>query len=113
MIIYPYVTRITINSSQKLKGFNMSENNSFKNARIEFKTSQEIKELLQEVANSLGMNLSNFLISTAVQRAKEIQKEERFLTLSNKEWENFQDILNNPQKPTKALKELMSLEGFN
>jgi len=74
MIIYPYVTRITINSSQKLKGFNMSENNSFKNARIEFKTSQEIKELLQEVANSLGMNLSNFLISTAVQRAKDTKR---------------------------------------
>jgi len=31
------------------------------------------------VANSLGMDLSNFLISTAVQRAKETQKEERVL----------------------------------
>jgi len=91
----------------------MSENNSFKNARIEVKTSQEIKKLLQEASKSLGMNLSNFLISTAVQRAKEIQREERFLTLSNQEWKKFQDILNNPQKPTKALKELMGLEGFN
>lgn len=90
----------------------MSKPNDLKDARIEFKTSKDIKKLLQEVANSLGMDLSNFLISTAVQRAKEIQKEERILMLSNQEWTNFQEIINKPQKPTQALKELMNLEGF-
>ena len=90
----------------------MSRPNDLKDARIEFKTSKDIKSLLQEVANSLGMDLSNFLISTAVQRAKEIQKEDRVLMLSNQEWNRFQEILNTPQKPTKALRELMNLEGF-
>ncbi|SFV65339.1 hypothetical protein MNB_SV-14-1267 [hydrothermal vent metagenome] len=90
----------------------MSKPNDLKDARIEFKTSKDIKKLLQEVANSLGMDLSNFLISTAVQRAKEIQKEERILMISNQEWTNFQEIINKPQKPTQALKELMNLEGF-
>ncbi len=90
----------------------MSRTNDLKDARIEFKTSKDIKLLLQEVANSLGMDLSNFLISTAVQRAKEIQKEERILMLSNQEWENFQEIINRPQKPTQALKELINLKGF-
>ena len=105
MLTYTYIRRI--------KGFKMSRLNDLKDARIEFKTSKDIKLLLQEVANSLGMDLSNFLISTAVQRAKEIQKEERVLILSNKEWKNFQEILNTPQKPTDELKELMSLDGFN
>jgi len=91
----------------------MSQINDLKDARIEFKTSKDIKILLQEVANSLGMDLSNFLISTAVQRAKEIQKEERVLMLSNQEWTNFQEIINTPRKPTKALKELMGLKGFD
>ena len=91
----------------------MSRPNDLKDARIEFKTSKEIKLLLQEVSNSLGMDLSNFLISTAVQRAKEIQKEERVLMLSNQEWTNFQEIINTPQKPTNELKELMKVEGFN
>ncbi len=90
----------------------MSRTNDLKDARIEFKTSKDIKLLLQEVANSLGMDLSNFLISIAVQRAKEIQKEERILMLSNQEWENFQEIINRPQKPTQALKELINLKGF-
>ena len=91
----------------------MSKPNDLKDARIEFKTSKDIKLLLQEVANSLGMDLSNFLISTAVQRAKEIQKEERILMLSNQEWKNFQEIINTPQKPTSELEKLMELEGFN
>jgi len=90
----------------------MSKTNDLKDARIEFKTSKDIKILLQEVANSLGMDLSNFLISTAVQRAKEIKKEERILMLSNQEWINFQEIINRPQKPTSKLRELMNLEGF-
>ena len=91
----------------------MSKANNLKDARIEFKTSKDIKALLQEVANSLGMDLSNFLISTAVQRAKEIQKEERVLMLSNQEWNRFEEILNKPQKPTQALRDLMDLEGFD
>jgi len=91
----------------------MSKANDLKDARIEFKTSKDIKALLQEVANSLGMDLSNFLISTAVQRAKEIQKEERVLMLSNQEWSKFEEILNKPQKPTQALRDLMDLEGFD
>jgi len=90
----------------------MSQTNDLKDARIEFKTSKDIKLLLQEVANSLGMDLSNFLISTAVQRAKEIQKEERVLILSNQEWKNFQKLLDTPKKPTQALKDLMNLESF-
>ena len=91
----------------------MSKTIDLKDARIEFKTSKDIKILLQEVANSLGMDLSNFLISTAVQRAKEIQKEERVLMLSNQEWINFQEILNRDNKPTQALTELINLKGFD
>jgi len=91
----------------------MSRPNDLKDARIEFKTSKDIKALLQEVANSLGMDLSNFLISTAVQKAKEIQKEDRILMLSNQEWSRFQEILNRPPKPTQALRDLMNLEEFN
>jgi uncharacterized protein (DUF1778 family) len=90
----------------------MSETNNLKDARIEFKTSKKIKNLLEETAHSMGMNLSSFLIYTAVQKAKEIQKEERLLALSKEEWENFQKVLNRVEKPTPNLKKLMSLEGF-
>lgn len=91
----------------------MSTAINLKNARIEFKTSKDIKTLLQEAANSLGMDLSSFLVSTAIQRAKEVIKEDNILTLSKEEWKNFQTILDTPQEPSNALNDLMSLEGFH
>jgi len=84
-----------------------------KDARIEFKTSKNIKILLQEAAGSLGMDLSAFLISTATQRAKDIIREDNILTLSQQEWHTFNKVLHAPEKSTEELKVLMNLEDFN
>ena len=84
-----------------------------KDARIEFKTSKDIKALLQGAANALGMDLSSFLVSTATQRAKDVMLEEKMLTLSKQEWKNFEKVLSNPKPASKELKELMNMEGFN
>jgi len=84
-----------------------------KDARIEFKTSSELKELLQNAAGSLGMDLSSFLISTATQRAKEILRQDQMLTLAQREWEALEEKLTHPPAPTQELKELMELEGFD
>jgi len=84
-----------------------------KDARIEFKTSKDIKTLLQEAANSLGMDLSSFLISTATQRAKDVMLKDKMLTLGKQEWVNFEKELAHPKPATKELKELMNLKGFD
>ena len=84
-----------------------------KDARIEFKTSKELKSLLQGAANILGMDLSSFLISTATQRAKDIMLEEKVLMLSKQEWRDFEKELAHPEPTNKALKELMNTEGFD
>lgn len=87
--------------------------NENKKARIEFKTTQEIKSMLQEAAAALGMDLSNFLTSVATQRAKEVLQHERMLVLSEKEWDRMQKALQSQRKAPKALKELMALEDFD
>ncbi len=84
-----------------------------KDARIEFKTSSEIKELLQNAAHSLGMDLSSFLISVSTQRAKDIMHEEQLLTLSKEEWNHFEKELKHPKPATQALKELLNMKGFD
>jgi len=84
-----------------------------KDARIEVKTSKDIKVLLQTASNSLGMDLSSFLISIATQRAKEVLKEDKLLALSNKDWKEFNDLLKEPKQPTDALKELMKQKDFD
>jgi len=86
---------------------------NIKNARVEFKTTQNIKALLQEASSAVGLDLSSFLISVATKEAKKILNEERFLKLNSNEWENFEKVLNNPPKPTKELKNLMKLEDFD
>jgi len=84
-----------------------------KDARIEFKTSKDIKALLQGAANALGMDLSSFLVSTATQRAKNVLMEEKLLKLTQQEWKNFENELINPISATKELKNLMNMEGFD
>ena len=91
----------------------MSATKDLKDTRIEFKTSKDIKTLLQSAANSLGMDLSSFLISSATQRAKEVIREDNLLILSSSEWGKFQESIKTPKKQTKALQKLMNLEGFN
>ena len=86
---------------------------NIKNARVEFKTTQNIKALLQEASSAVGLDLSSFLISVATKEAKKILNEERFLKLNSNEWKIFEKVLNNPSKPTKELKNLMKLEDFN
>ena len=84
-----------------------------KDARIEFKTSSEIKELLQNAAHTLGMDLSSFLISVSTQRARDIMYEEQLLTLSSKEWEKLETYRAQENRPTQALKDLMSMKCFD
>ncbi len=84
-----------------------------KDTRIEFKTSSEIKALLQRGANALGMDLSSFLISTATQRAKDVILEEKMLRLITQEWESFEKALKHPKPATKELKALMNMKGFD
>jgi len=84
-----------------------------KNARVEFKTTQDIKALMQNAANVMGLDLSSFLISVATKEAKKILKEEKILSLNSKEWQDFEKVLSNPPKANTELKNLMALEDFN
>jgi uncharacterized protein (DUF1778 family) len=84
-----------------------------KNARIEFKTTVEIKALLQEAAQSLGVDLSSFLLMTATQRARQIVREEKLLRLEEEEWERFASLLVSPPPATEALKALMRSDTFD
>ena len=90
----------------------MSVAAEMKDARIEFKTTKEIKSLLQNAANALGMDLSSFLIATATQRAKNVMVEEKLLVLSQEEWQGFEKELTDPKPATEALKNLMEREPF-
>ena len=84
-----------------------------KDARIEFKTSKEIKELLQSAAASLGLDLSSFLISVATKQAKRVLWEDRILMLNEEEWKRFEQMTNEPPKANENLKTLLLQSDFD
>ncbi len=77
-------------------------------ARIELKTSPEVKELLERAAAINGINLTAFIINNAREKALAIVESETILHLNQSAWAQFEAILDNPPKATPALKALFS-----
>lgn len=77
-----------------------------KNTRLDLRTNKVTKDLLEQVAHSLGMNLSAFLIESAMIRAREIMEQTHVINLSLDEAERFAHALDNPPEPSAKLKAL-------
>ena len=85
---------------------------SLKDARMELKPTNDMKEMLKTAATLAGQDLTSFVLASAEERAKTVLSEYQSLSLSNEEQANFMNALTSPAKPTKALKELMSAENL-
>ncbi|AAN52995.1 DUF1778 domain-containing protein [Shewanella oneidensis] len=79
-----------------------------KPARIELKTSPEVKELLERAAAINGINLTAFIINNVREKALAIVESETTLNLNQRAWAQFETILDNPRKATPVLKTLFS-----
>ena len=80
-----------------------------KNARLELKTTPETKELITFAAAALGMDASAFLLNDAVKRAKKVLLEQSTIRLSRQTQLRFAELMQNPPKPTDAMKKLWAL----
>ena len=85
---------------------------ALKDARMELKTSTRLKEMLTSAASLSGQDLTAFVLASAEERAKSVISEYQSLSLSHQEQVDFMAALTEPSKPTKALKELMSMENL-
>lgn len=85
---------------------------ALKDARMELKTTNSLKEMLKTAASIAGQDLTSFVLASAEERAKSVLSDYNSLSLSHKEQASFMDALTNPSKPTKALKDLMSAESL-
>lgn len=82
---------------------------ALKQARMEFKTTEETKNLLSEAAQASGVDLTAFVINSATERARSVLAEMSMLKLTAEEHARFVQVLSNPPQPTPALKDLMAL----
>lgn len=78
-----------------------------KNARVELKTSSDLKEMLREAASAAGLDLSAFILNAALERAESVLDNQRQRQLSSKSWKQMNALLAEPAAPTSALQALM------
>lgn len=78
-----------------------------KNARVELKTSNDLKELLREAAGAVGLDLSAFILNAALERAESVLENQRHRELSAQSWLQVNALLSEPAAPTLALQALM------
>lgn len=81
-----------------------------KEARVEFKTSQEIKNLLLEAATLSGLDLTAFILNNSEAKAREIIARHQSLTLNKAAQEKLFEALTNPPKASDELVALMRRE---
>jgi uncharacterized protein (DUF1778 family) len=81
-----------------------------KGARMEQRTTQETKDLIERAAALLGINASEFTVVAAAKAARQTLKEYRGTAIGRDDHEAFLKALD-ATEPTAELRELMSLRS--
>lgn len=85
---------------------------ALKNARMELKTTNNMKEMLKTAAALSGQDLTSFVLASAEEHAKTVLSDYQSLSLSREEQADFMQVLANPSEPTQALRDLISEENL-
>ncbi len=83
-----------------------------RNARMEFKTTPDTKELLAQAAALNGTDLTAFVLGSAIEKAREVLTQHASISLSRKGQLVLVSSIKQEAKPTKAIKELMRLDDL-
>ena len=71
--------------------------------RIEARLSSEAKAVIQRAADISGRSMSDFIVTSALEAAKETIREHAVIVLSARDSETFVEALLNPAGPNEAL----------
>ena len=77
-----------------------------KEARMEQKTTSEVKDFLSKAAILDGMDLSSFMIASSMERARAIMRDHTTIALSAQGQANLVRLLQSQPEPTEEMKEL-------
>lgn len=82
---------------------------AIKDARLELKTTKETKELLNKAAALDGMDLSAFMLASAIEKARAILKDHTAIQLSAHGQKTLVSLLNQQPEPTEAMQNLRQM----
>jgi uncharacterized protein (DUF1778 family) len=71
--------------------------------RIEARLSSEAKAVIQRAADISGRSVSDFVVTSALEAAKETIRDHAVMVLSARDSKNFVEALLNPTGPNEAL----------
>ncbi len=83
-----------------------------RDARMEFKTTTDMKDLLSQAAALNGLDLTSFVLGPAIEKARKVLNEHANIVLTKQGQMTLAQLLAKPQAPTQAMKELMALPGL-
>jgi uncharacterized protein (DUF1778 family) len=75
-----------------------------KQDRLQLRLDARSKHILQRAANYRRKSLSQFVLSTALEEAEKVVRDETVVTLSEPDWNLFYDALVTPPAPNAALR---------
>jgi len=81
-------------------------------ARMELKTTTEMKDLLSQAAALDGLDLTSFVLGPAIEKARRVLSEHASIALSRQGQATLVQLLQAQKSPTQAMKELMALPDF-
>jgi uncharacterized protein (DUF1778 family) len=88
-----------------------TQNSSTDSARINLRTSPEVKALIERAAALMGSTVSSYISQTMYETSQRVVAEQDTLTLSDRDRDAFLDALESPAKPTQALIDLLKLSA--
>lgn len=109
---FPYIFFRTENFRTFVKIFELMSVAIKEQARFDARLPKEQKEFFEKAAQLGGFrNLTDFVILTVQEKAKEIIKEKEQIIASERDSQVFFDAITHPKKPSKTLKK--ALDDYN
>lgn len=81
---------------------------NLRQARMEFKTTTGMKDLLSTAAALDGLDLTAFVLGPAIEKARKVLNEHASIALAKQGQAALVQLLHAQPKPTRAMKDLMA-----
>lgn len=78
---------------------------ALKKQRIDLRLTEDDKNMIEEAAAMTNQSISQFMVSTASERAAEVIDQHRRLVLSEASWNTVMDAISNPPASNDRLKQ--------
>ena len=81
-----------------------------KDERIDFRTTNQVKEVIQRAADLMGTTMSSFVAQRSYEAAVELLSAHESLVLSGRDRDTFLSLVDAPPEPNDALRALLQSE---